>query len=178
MKKIQVLDKEFGLSIPAEEVMTQVRRLAAEIDRDYKGETPVFLVVLNGSFLFAADLVREVTLPSEIHFIKLSSYHGIASTGMVREVMGLDVDLTGRHIIVVEDIIESGITMAHMLETLRRHNPKSINLCTLLSKPEKLEVDLDIRYVGMELPNDFILGYGLDYHEMGRGLKDIYTLLP
>lgn len=178
MKKIQVLDKEFGLSIPAEEIMVQVRRIAEEINRDYEGETPVFLVVLNGSFIFAADLIREVTLPSEVHFVKLSSFSGIVSTGIVREVMGLDTDLTGRHVIVVEDIIESGITMAHMLETLKRHNPKSINLCTLLSKPEKLEVKLDIKYVGIELPNDFILGYGLDYNEQARGLKDIYTLLP
>lgn len=178
MSKIQVLDKEFGLSIAAEDIMTQVQRVASEINRDYEGQSPLFLVVLNGAFVFAADLIREITLPSEISFVKLASYDGVASTGVVREVIGLNTDITGRHIIIVEDIIESGITMAHMIDTLKRHNPKSINLCTLLTKPEKLEVKLDIKYVGFELPNDFILGYGLDYDGLGRGLKDIYTLLP
>lgn len=177
MSKIQVLDKEFGLSIPAEDIMTQVRRVASEINRDYEGQTPLFLAVLNGSFIFAADLMREVTLPSEISFVKLASYEGVASTGVVREVIGLNTDITGRPIIIVEDIIESGITMAHMIDTLKKQNPKSIDICSLLVKPEKLEVKLDIRYVGFELPNDFILGYGLDYDGQGRGLKDIYTLV-
>lgn len=177
MSKIQVLDKEFGLSIPSEDIMTQVRRVASEINRDYEGQTPLFLAVLNGSFIFAADLMREVTLPSEISFVKLASYEGVASTGVVREVIGLNTDITGRPIIIVEDIIESGITMAHMIDTLKKQNPKSIDICSLLVKPEKLEVKLDIRYVGFELPNDFILGYGLDYDGQGRGLKDIYTLV-
>lgn len=178
MKKIKVLDKEFALCIPEEEIKKQVLRLAAEIDRDYEGDTPVFLVVLNGSFLFAADLIREVKTLNEIHFVKLSSFHGLSSTGIIREVMGLDIDLTGRKVIIVEDIIESGITMAHMTETLKRQNPKSIEICTLMLKTEKLEVDLKVKYVGMKLPNDFLLGYGLDYYELARGLKDIYTLVP
>lgn len=178
MNRIKVLDKEFVPSITAEEIMTQVRRVASEINRDYEGESPLFLVVLNGAFVFAADLMREITLPAEISFVKLASYDGLASTGTVREVIGLNTDITGRPIIIVEDIVESGITMAHMMDTLKRQNPKSIDICTLLLKPEKLEVRLDIRYVAMEIPNDFILGYGLDYDGLGRGLKDIYTLLP
>lgn len=157
--------------------MRQVRRVAKEIDRDYDGEAPVFLVVLNGAFVFAADLMREVSLQAEVSFVKLASYEGTSSTGTVREVIGLNTDITGRPVIIVEDIVESGITMAHMIATLKKQNPKSIDICSLLVKPEKLEVKLDIRYVAMEIPNEFILGYGLDYNGLGRGLKDIYTLI-
>lgn len=176
MSTIHVLDKDFVPSITAEDILTQVRRVASEINRDYEGESPLFLVVLNGAFIFAADLMREITLPAEVSFVKLASYEGTASTGTVREVIGLNTDITGRPIIIVEDIVESGITMAHMIDTLKKQNPKSIDICTLLVKPQKLEVKLDIRYVAMEIPNDFILGYGLDYNGLGRGLKDIYTL--
>lgn len=157
--------------------MQQVRRVAGEINKDYEGQQPLFLVVLNGAFVFAADLMREISVPAEVSFVKLASYEGTSSTGTVREVIGLNTDITGRPIIIVEDIVESGITMAHMIETLKKQNPKSIDICTLLVKPEKLEVKLDIRYVAMEIPNDFILGYGLDYNGLGRGLKDIYTIV-
>ena len=176
MNTIQVLDKEFSPSITAAEILTQVRRVASEINRDYQGESPLFLVVLNGAFIFAADLMREISLPSEVSFVKLASYEGTSTTGTVREVIGLNTDITGRPVIIVEDIVESGITMAHMTDTLKKQNPKSIDICTLLLKPQKMEVKLDIRYVAMEIPNDFILGYGLDYNGLGRGLKDIYTL--
>lgn len=120
--------------------------------------------------------MREISLPSEVSFVKLASYEGTSTTGTVREVIGLNTDITGRPVIIVEDIVESGITMAHMIDTLKKQNPKSIDICTLLLKPQKMEVKLDIRYVAMEIPNDFILGYGLDYNGLGRGLKDIYTL--
>ena len=176
METIRIHDKEFVPSIPAENIMKQVRRVAQEINRDYEGLEPLFLVVLNGSFIFAADLMREINLPSEVSFVKLASYQGTSSTGTVREVIGLNTDITGRPIIIVEDIVESGVTMAHMIATLKRQNPKSIDICTLLLKPEKMEVKLDIRYVAMEIPNDFIVGYGLDYNEQGRNLKDIYTI--
>lgn len=177
MSTIRVHDKEFAPSIPAEEIMQQVRRVAEEINKDYEGQQPLFLVVLNGAFVFAADLMREISVPAEVSFVKLASYDGTSSTGTVREVIGLNTDITGRPIIIVEDIVESGITMAHMIETLKKQNPKSIDICTLLVKPEKLEVKLDIRYTAMEIPNDFILGYGLDYDGLGRGLKDIYTIV-
>lgn len=177
MSTIRVHDKEFAPSIPAEEIMQQVRRVAEEINKDYEGQQPLFLVVLNGAFIFAADLIREISVPAEVSFVKLASYEGTSSTGTVREVIGLNTDITGRPIIIVEDIVESGITMAHMIETLKKQNPKSIDICTLLVKPEKLEVKLDIRYTAMEIPNDFILGYGLDYDGLGRGLKDIYTIV-
>ena len=122
---IRVHDKEFAPSIPAEEIMRQVRRVAKEIDRDYDGEAPVFLVVLNGAFVFAADLMREVSLQAEVSFVKLASYEGTSSTGTVREVIGLNTDITGRPVIIVEDIVESGITMAHMIATLKKQNRSS-----------------------------------------------------
>lgn len=176
MHSIRIHDKEFVPSIPSEEIQEQVRRVANEINRDYEGQQPLFLVVLNGSFIFAADLMREITLPADVSFVKLASYQGTSSSGTVREVIGLNTDITGRPIIIVEDIVESGLTMAHMIATLKKQNPKSVDICTLLLKPEKLEVKLDIKYVAMEIPNDFIVGYGLDYNELGRNLKDIYTI--
>lgn len=174
---MKVKDKEFRVSIPEAEILKQVARVAAEINRDYAGQEPVFLAVLNGSFIFAADLLREITLPCEISFVKLASYEGVSTTGTVREVIGLNTDLTGRSVIIIEDIVDTGITMAHMLETLRKHNPKSIDICSLLVKPDKLQVNLDIRYRCLEIPNDFILGYGLDYDQQGRNTRDIYTVI-
>lgn len=176
-KTIQVKDKTFAVSIPEERIMAEVRRVAAEINRDYAGQQPIFLAVLNGSFIFAADLLREVTLPCEISFVRLASYEGMGSTGEIREIMGLSVDVTNRPVIIVEDIVDTGLTMAHMLETLKKHNPGSIDICTLLLKPGKLQVNLDIRYCAMQIPNDFIVGYGLDYDGYGRNTKDIYTLV-
>lgn len=177
MRTIQVKDKKFAVSIPEAELMEQIRRVASEINQDYAGKEPVFLAVLNGSFIFAADLVREVSLPCEIHFVKMTSYQGVNTTGNVRELIGLNVDITGRPVIIVEDIVDTGITMAHMLETLKAHNPESIDVCTLLVKPGKLQVALDIRYRCLEIPNDFIVGYGLDYDGYGRNTRDIYTLV-
>lgn len=177
MKTLTVKDKTFGLSIPEAEILRQVSRVAAEINRDYAGQSPIFLAVLNGSFIFAADLLREVTLPCEIHFVKMASYAGTQSTGQVHEMIGLAVDITNRPVIIVEDIVDSGTTMAHMLETLKKHNPSSIDICTLLLKPGNLKVNLDIKYCALEIPNDFIVGYGLDYEGEGRNTRDIYTLV-
>lgn len=177
METIKVKDKTFKVSIPEEEILKQVACVAADINSDYEGQNPIFLAVLNGSFMFAADLIREITLPSEIHFVKLSSYQGTQTTGIVHDVIGLNIDVTGRPIIIVEDIVESGLTISHMIETLKAKNPKSIDICTLFFKPEKLKMPLDIRYCAFQIPNDFILGYGLDYDQLGRGLRDIYTLV-
>ncbi len=176
-KTIRVKDKTFAVSIPREQIEKEVKRVAAEISRDYEGREPVFLAVLNGSFIFAADLMREVDLPCEISFVRLASYQGVTTTGEIREIMGLSIDITGRPVIIVEDIVDTGLTMAHMLETLQKHNPASVDICTLLLKPGKLQVDLDIRYCAMQIPNDFIVGYGLDYDGYGRNTKDIYTLV-
>ncbi len=177
MKTITVKDKTFGLSIPAEEIRAQVKRVADEITRDYKGEEPVFLAVLNGSFIFAADLLRMVDLPCEVSFVKLASYAGVNSMGHIRELIGLNLDITGRPVIIVEDIVDTGLTMAHMLETLQAHKPKSIEVCTLLLKPGKLKVEINVRYCAMRIPDDFIVGYGLDYDGLGRNTEDIYTIL-
>ncbi len=175
---IQVKDKTFAISIPEAEIMQRVKAIAARINEDYKGQSPIFLAVLNGSFIFAADLMREIDLPCEISFVKLASYQGTQTTGAIRELIGLNVDITGRPVIVVEDIVDTGVTMAHMLETLKRQNPSSIDVCTLLLKPGKLQAQLDIRYCCLEIPNDFIVGYGLDYDGLGRNTRDIYTLVP
>ena len=174
---IEVKDKKFAISIPENKILAEVKRVASQINHDFQGQHPIFLAVLNGSFIFAADLLREVDLPCEISFVRLASYEGMGTTGEIREIMGLNVDVTGRPVIVVEDIVDTGLTMAHMLETLKRHNPSSISICTLLLKPGKLQVNLDIRYCCMQIPNDFIVGYGLDYDGFGRNTRDIYTLV-
>ncbi len=177
MKTIRVKDKRFAVSIPAEKIQQEIRRVASEITRDYEGQDPLFVAVLNGSFMFAADLLREVTIPCEISFVKLASYEGLSSSGSVNEVLGLGADIANRPVIILEDIVDTGLTMVHLLESLKRHNPKSIDICSLLVKPEKLQEKLDIRYCAMEIPNDFIVGYGLDYDGFGRNLKDIYTIV-
>lgn len=174
---IQVKDKTFAISIPELELKQQIKRVADEITRDYAGRQPVFLAVLNGSFIFAADLLREIDLPCEISFVKLASYQGTNSTGSIREVIGLNIDITDRPVIIVEDIVDTGLTMAHMLDTLKGHNPASIDICTLLLKPTKLQVKLDIRYCCKEIPDEFVVGFGLDYDGFGRNTKDIYTII-
>lgn len=175
---MKIKDKQFQVSIPEAEILQQVKRVASEINRDYAGQEPVFLAVLNGSFIFAADLLREITLSCEISFVKMASYEGTSTTGKIRELIGLNIDITNRPVIIVEDIIDTGLTMAHMLETLRAQRPSSINICTLLIKPDKLRVALDVRYRCLEIPNDFIVGYGLDYDQQGRNTRDIYTICP
>ncbi len=177
MNTIQVLDKTFRPSIPEAEILKKVDAVAQRINHDMADKNPLLLAVLNGSFIFASDLMRRLTIPCEISFVKLASYQGTTSTGTVSEVLGINEDLTGRTIIIVEDIIESGLTMKRMIESLGTRRPASVHICTLLLKPEKLETPLDIEYVAMEIPNDFILGYGLDYNGQGRNLKDIYTLV-
>jgi len=176
-KTIQVKDKTFAVSIPEAVLRWEIKRVADEINRDYAGQEPVFLAVLNGSFVFAADLLREIDLPCEISFVKLASYQGTSTTGTIREVIGLNIDITGRPVIIVEDIVDTGLTMAHTIETLKGHNPASIDICTLLLKPSKLQVKLDVRYCCKEIPDDFVVGYGLDYDGFGRNTKDIYTII-
>ena len=174
---INVKDKTFAVSISWRAIKRQVKRVAQEINRDYAGREPVFLAVLNGSFIFAADLLREIDLPCEISFVKLASYQGTNTTGSIREVIGLGIDITDRPVIIVEDIVDTGLTMAHMIETLKKQNPASIDICTLLLKPGKLKVKLDIRYCCKRIPDDFVVGYGLDYDGFGRNTKDIYSII-
>ena len=177
MDPIQIKDTTFAISIPESAILKQVQRVANAIEHDYAGQNPLFLVVLNGAFVFAADLIRAVRLPSEVTFVKLSSYEGMSSTGVIKSMIGLNTDLTGRPVIIVEDIIDSGQTMVHLLDEIAAQNPASVAVCTLLVKPENLKVKLDVKYCCMEIPNDFIVGYGLDYDGYGRNLRDIYTVV-
>lgn len=177
MSTVKIHDKTFKISYTEEEILKHVKVVADRINKDMEGKNPLFLAVLNGSFIFAADLMRMITIPCEISFVKLASYQGTMSTGKIKEVIGINEDISGRDIIIVEDIVESGLTMKRMMESLGTRNPASIHICTLLLKPEKLTVDLDVEYVAMEIPNDFIVGYGLDYDQQGRNLREIYTLV-
>ena len=166
MDTIQIKDKRFTPFIPEERILKEVARVASEINRDLEGANPLFLSVLNGAFMFAADLMRNLTIPSEI-----------SSTGKVKELVGLNDDIEGRTVVIVEDIVDTGVTMKHLLETLQARKPKEIRIATLLLKPDKLKVELDIHYVAMRIPNDFIVGYGLDYDGLGRNYRDIYTVM-
>ncbi|MCI6839100.1 MAG: hypoxanthine phosphoribosyltransferase [Prevotella sp.] len=177
MDTVKIKDKSFRVSIPESEILERVKAVAEKINKDMAGRNPLLLAVLNGSFVFAADLMRMLTIPCEISFVKLASYQGTTSTGKVKEVIGINEDLAGRTVIIVEDIVETGLTIKRMIESLGTRNPESIHICTLLLKPACLKVPLNIEYAAMEIPNDFILGYGLDYDQQGRNLRDIYTVM-
>ena len=177
MSIVKIKDKTFKTFIPESEIQQRVKAVAEKLNRDMAGKNPLFLAVLNGSFVFAADLMRYITIPSEISFVKLASYQGTASTGEVKEVFGVTEELHGRHVVIVEDIVDTGLTMKRMLETLGTREPASLHICSLLVKPDKLQVPLNIEYAAMEIPNDFIVGYGLDYDQQGRNLRDIYAVV-
>lgn len=177
MNTIQIKDKLFSVSIKELDIQREVLRVANEINRDLAGQNPLFLSVLNGSFMFTADLLKHITIPCEISFVKLASYQGVSSTGVIKEVIGLNEDLSGRTVVIVEDIVDTGLTMQRLLETLGTRGPKAIHIASLLVKPDKLKVKLDIDYVAMNIPNDFIVGYGLDYDGFGRNYPDIYTVV-
>lgn len=177
MDTIKIHDKRFSVTYPEAEILKKVKTVADRLNQDMKGKNPLFLAVLNGSFIFAADLMRMITIPCEISFVKLASYQGTMSTGKIKEVIGINEDLTDRTVVIVEDIVESGLTIKRMIDTLGTRNPASIHICTLLVKPQRLKVNLNIEYAAMEIPNDFIVGYGLDYDQQGRNLRDIYTLV-
>ena len=176
MSTIKIHDKVFRTSYSEAEILQHVKAVADRLNKDMEGKNPLFLAVLNGSFIFAADLMRMITIPCEISFVKLASYQGTLSTGKVKEVIGINEDITGRTVVIIEDIVESGLTMKRMIDTLGTRNPESVHICTLLLKPDCLKVDLDIEYAAFSIPNDFIVGYGLDYDQQARNLKDIYVL--
>ena len=177
MDTVKIKDKSFRVSIPEAEIKQHVKALAEQMSKDLEGKNPIFLAVLNGAFIFAADLMREMTIPCEISFVKLASYQGTTSTGKVKEVFGINENLSGRTVVIVEDIVESGQTMKQMIESLGTRNPASVQICTLFFKPEKLKEELTLDYVAFRIPDDFILGYGLDYDGLGRELKDVYTIV-
>ena len=176
-KEISVKDKKFRVSITADEIQKNVKRVADEINRDYKGGDIRFVGILNGAFMFAADLMKNITVDCNIDFVKVSSYSGTSSTGEVTELIGLNKDIAGKDVIIVEDIVDTGITMGEVLPTLQAKGAKTVEIAVLLMKPGKLRVPLSVKYCAMEIPNEFIVGYGLDYDQQGRNLKDIYTVV-
>ena len=173
---IQVLDKSFEIFITSEEIQREVRSLANQINEDFKNEEVVFIAVLNGSFMFAADLMKSVSLSSEISFVKMSSYHGTESSGRVDELIGLSNDVKGKTVVIVEDIVDSGVTMDKMIALLEMESPKDLKICTLLYKPDAFKGRKEPDYVGFSIPNAFVVGYGLDYDEKGRNLDAIYQI--
>lgn len=176
MDKIKVRDREFAVSIPEEKIKARVAEIAAQISHDLEGKRPLFLAVLNGSFVFAADLLRGIDTPCEISFVRMASYEGTSSTGDVKQLIDLKEDIKDRTVVIVEDIIDSGLTMVHLLDLLKEKQPADIKIAALLVKPGNLKVNLDIPYCCFEIPNDFIVGYGLDYDGEGRNLPSIYTV--
>ena len=177
MSIVKIKDKTFKTSISQEEIQQRIKEVAARINKDMEGKNPLFLGVLNGAFMFAADLMREITIPCEISFVKLASYQGTTSTGKVKEIFGINEDLTDRTVIIIEDIVDTGRTMKQMMESLGTRRLASVHVCSLFVKPDKLQEPIDIDYACFSIPNDFIVGYGLDYDQMWRNLKEIYTLV-
>ena len=177
MKKIKVLDNEFGLYIPQEKIETNIQKVAEQINRDLDGKNPLFLVVLNGAFMFASELFKRLTIPCEISFVKLSSYAGTETTSVVRELIGLDHSLEGRNVVVVEDIVDTGHTIRYTLQKIKDLKASDVRIATLFFKPKSFQYDYPIDYKGMEIGNEFIVGYGLDYDQQGRNLPDIYKII-
>lgn len=178
MNTIKLKDLTFKPYISSAEIATAVKNVAARINEDLADKNPLFICVLNGAFVFAADLFREINIPgAEITFIRMKSYIGTQSTGEVQMVSGLYEDISGRTVVIIEDIVDSGFTLLQLKEILRECNPADIKVATLLFKPESLKCDVTIDYVALDIPPAFIVGYGLDYENMGRNLKDIYTIV-
>ena len=177
MSIIKVHDKEFEPYLTRDEIDVQVSRVASEISADYKGRRPLFIAILNGAFIFAADLFRKLDIEAEICFIKLASYKGVKSSGKVITAIGLDVETYGRDVIIIEDIVDTGKTLSQFLPQLEHSQPASLKIATLLHKPEATVHPLQIDYLGFTIPNKFVLGYGLDYDGLGRNIREIYQLI-
>ena len=176
MDTIEVLNKKFKRYISSEKLDDCVEEVAAKLNRDFANEDVLFLGILNGSFIFASDLFRKLNLNCRISFIKLASYAGTESTGKVEQLIGLNDSIKGITVVIVEDIVDSGLTLETIIEKIRPFEPKEIKIATMFLKPDAYKKDIPVDYVGMEIPNDFIIGYGLDYEGYGRNYKDLYTL--
>jgi len=178
MTHVKILDKEFELFIPYEKIRSVVEKMADEMNEKLEGKNPLFLCILNGSFMFAAEIFKRISLlDAEITFVKLASYTGTSTTGKVKELIGLNEDLTGRVVVVLEDIVDTGITIEKTIEQIKARNPEEVQIATLLLKPDALLKEVRLDYVGLEIPNDFIVGYGLDYDGRGRNLIDIFKVV-
>lgn len=177
MSLIKVHDKTFGPFLSEEEIQEKVKKIAESINTDYVGLRPMFIVILNGSFMFAADLFKHLTVNAEICFIKLASYKGTTSSGQVITAIGLDIDIIGKDIIILEDIVDTGKTLNDFLPKLLHHQPASMKIAALLHKPEAMKFPIRIDYLGFSIPNKFVVGYGLDYDGLGRNLREIYQVV-
>jgi hypoxanthine phosphoribosyltransferase len=176
MSKIQILDKHFSLFIPATDIQKAIDRLAVRMNEELKGKEVIFLSILNGAFMFAADLYRKLKIPSRITFLKLASYEGTSTSGKVKRLIGLSEDLRGLTVVVIEDIVDTGVTLDHIVKQLNGYEPSEIKVATLFFKPSTYRYDIPLDYVGIEVPERFIVGYGLDYKGYGRNLEDLYVL--
>lgn len=174
--EIQILDKTFVPYLSIEEIQNQVQRVASEIAEDLKNEVPIFIGVLNGSFMFTSDLMKHYQHPAEISFVKMASYEGTSSTEQVTQLLGLDIDLTNRHVVLIEDIVDTGNTIVELVKIINRYKIKSARIATLFFKPEAYKKDISLDYVGFEIPNKFIVGYGLDYNKQGRNIPAVYQI--
>ncbi len=174
MSNVKLKDLEFEILLSKDQIKQRLQSLSVNLFQDYATENPLFVAVLNGSFIFAADLLRQLNFACEVQFVKVSSYTGTASSGEVKQVLGLQQSIENRTVILIEDIIDSGLTIDFLCRDLARFNPKTIKICTLLLKPKALKVPLTVDYVGFEVANDFLVGYGLDYDGLGRNLPHIY----
>ena len=177
MENIKVLDKEFEIYLTEQEILAKVKEVAEAINKDLEGEEPIFMGILNGSFMFASDLYKDITLDSQITFLKLASYDGTSSTGKIKRLIGINEDIKDKTVVVIEDIVDTGNTLDSILKQLRGYEPKDIKLVTLLFKPDAYTKDFPIDYKCFDIPNDFILGYGLDYDGFARNLRNIYKIV-
>ncbi|NCC98881.1 MAG: hypoxanthine phosphoribosyltransferase [Bacteroidia bacterium] len=177
MKNVRIIDKNFKILYNSEDIQKKLSDIARAINNDYKGkETPLFLCMLSGAYLFTADLLRQITIPCEISFIKWSSYSGTESTGVIKEQMLPTIDVKDRDVIIIEDIVDTGVTMYNLSKKLKQLGAKSSRIATLLTKPSKLKASIKLDYVGFEIEDRFVIGYGMDYNERGRNLNAIYQL--
>ncbi|MDD2438029.1 MAG: hypoxanthine phosphoribosyltransferase [Massilibacteroides sp.] len=177
MEKIRLRDKEFKLFISEKQIQEVIGKVAEQIKKDLGERNPLFVGVLNGAFMFVAELMRQMNGPYELTFARYSSYKGTNTTGSIHEIMPLTVDVKDRTVVLLEDIVDTGYTMRYVMDKLRREGAREVRLATMLLKPDALKCDLKPDYVGLEIPNDFIVGYGLDYDEMGRAYRDIYSIV-
>lgn len=176
MERIRLHDKEFELFIPEQEIKEAIAKMATKMKEDLEGTNPLFVCVLNGAFMFTADLMRALDTPYELTFARYSSYRGVSSTGVVKEIMPVLADVRERTVVLLEDIIDTGFTMQFVMNKLKEDGAADVKLATMLLKPDSIKCDLNPDYVGLFIPPDFIVGYGLDYDEIGRAYKDIYKL--
>ena len=177
METIEIKEKKFSLFINEFEIQLAISKMATKMNQELAEKNPLFICVLNGAFMFASDLMKKIKIPCEICFVRYASYDGLETTGNVKELMGIHSNISGRNVVVLEDIVDTGITMTHLLSLLKNKSIAEIKVASLLLKPEALQCEVQVDYLGLEIPNNFIVGYGLDYDGYGRNFKDIYTIV-